>query len=472
MKGTIRFLARKERLNNNHTIPIELIYSLHGSKATSSLDLSVPVYNWHFHTDPVTGKQKNMQEALFVTEREASRLGVPKWVHLFSKTEVDRINSELLSHRVLIADIERMLESKCIETGGSFSSEDVISMFKAKLGFKSTTSKGEPTNLVFDFIDQYILENSATRVPGSLQVYKSLRSHLMNFERSKGKRIKFADMDYSFFQSFQNFLITNTTTKRFSDRKNGYVGGKTLNNTTIAKQLSTLKTFLGYAKRYGVKIPDGYKDFIIKRQSLEVIALTESEFNQIRSLDLTHRPALDRARDVFVFSCMVGWRYSDLAQLRREHIRGDEVYLYVQKTKQQLVTPLNAIAYEILQKYSKAPHPLPIISNQKYNEHIQEICKLAEINEPIEIVRFRGAERVSTIQPKYELISAHTGRKSFASMLLAKGIAAQVIMELGGWTSFKSFQRYIKVNENTKRNAVVNAWGAPKTLKKVSGGVE
>ena len=40
---------------------------------------------------------------------------------------------------------------------------------------------------------------------------------------------------------------------------------KTLNNITIAKQLSTLKTFLGYARRQGIKVNDGYKEFSIKK---------------------------------------------------------------------------------------------------------------------------------------------------------------------------------------------------------------
>jgi len=54
-------------------------------------------------------------------------------------------------------------------------------------------------------------------------------------------------------------------------------------------------------------------------------------------------------------------------------------------------------------------------------------------------------------------------------MLLAKGISAQVIMDLGGWSDFKSFQRYIKVNEKTKENAVYSAFGEPQHLKAVGG---
>src|SRR5690606_18310037 len=103
--------------------------------------------------------------------------------------------------------------------------------------------------------------------------------------------------------------------------------------------------------------------------------------------------------------------------------------------------------------------PLPVISNQKYNEYLTDLCALAKLDDEIEIIRFRGSERIVRVEPKWKLITAHSGRKSFASMLLAKGIAPQIIMELGGWTDFKSFQRYIKVNEDTMRNAVLNAWG-------------
>ena len=84
---------------------------------------------------------------------------------------------------------------------------------------------------------------------------------------------------------------------------------------------------------------------------------------------------------------------------------------------------------------------------------------MIEINDEIEIVRFRGSERIVKVVPKWSLITAHSGRKSFASMLLEKGVQPQIIMELGGWTDFKSFQRYIKVNKKTMRNAVLNAWG-------------
>src|SRR5690606_850099 len=112
-----RFIARKERMNKYHAIPVDAIYSLHGSKATTSINISLPIFNWHFKPNPATGKEKNMQEAIYVSERDASKLAIPKTVALLSKIEVDKITSDLLYYRATLGDIERDLDAKCKEEG-------------------------------------------------------------------------------------------------------------------------------------------------------------------------------------------------------------------------------------------------------------------------------------------------------------------------------------------------------------------
>ena len=94
-----------------------------------------------------------------------------------------------------------------------------------------------------------------------------------------------------------------------------------LNNTTIAKQLSTVKTFLNYAKKQGVIVSDKYKDFKIKRDELEVIALTNEEFETLFYYNLSKNRKLAQVRDIFCFACATGLRYSDLEQLKRTHIK-------------------------------------------------------------------------------------------------------------------------------------------------------
>jgi integrase len=102
-----------------------------------------------------------------------------------------------------------------------------------------------------------------------------------------------------------------------------------------------------------------------------------------------------------------------------------------------------------------------MISNQKFKKYVKELCKLAEIDDPIEIIRYKGATKQSTLYRKHELISAHTGRKTFATLSLEKGIPAETVMKITGHADYKSFQRYIKVTEERKRNEMQRAWGAP-----------
>ena len=160
--------------------------------------------------------------------------------------------------------------------------------------------------------------------------------------------------------------------------------------------------------------------------------------------------------------------YSDLQQLKREHIRKDNtIRLTSSKTNQKIVVPLNQFSHSILQKYLTQLNPLPMISNQKLNTYIKEIGELAGIDTPIEKVRMQGVKKVSRMFKKHQLLSIHVGRKSFITLSLEKGIAIQEVMSLSGHTTFKAFRRYVDVNDSRKKTVMADAWGKVETLKVV-----
>jgi integrase len=105
--------------------------------------------------------------------------------------------------------------------------------------------------------------------------------------------------------------------------------------------------------------------------------------------------------------------------------------------------------------------PLPVISNQKLNDYIKELCKEAKLNDPIEIVRFKGDKRVATVYPKYDLISIHVGRKTFVTLSLAKEMTAEEVMKISGHEDYQSFKRYVNVTETRKKESMQKAWGSP-----------
>ena len=361
------------------------------------------------------------------------------------ESEVEEINSIIGLTRANIANIEKRFELD--QT--AYSAEEVIITLKGLQ--KEKTKKTEHREVLFDFMDKYILDHSASRVKGSLSVYKSVKNHLFNYQQKTKDIIRFGSIDYGFFQRFQAYLISTGE----------------LNNTTIAKQLSTLKTFLNYAKESGIVVNESYRRFKIKKEKLEVIALTENEFTAILNKDLSANKKLDRVRDIFCFSCATGLRVSDLIQLRREHIKNDEIQLVVKKTKTELVIPLNKISAGILDKYWDNARPLPMISSAKINKYIKDVCKEAGITDPIEIVRFTGPKRETTVYPKYKLIHIHTGRKTFVTLSLEKGMSAEQVMAITGHTDYQSFKRYVDITKKLSKVVMVKAWGEVPILKVV-----
>lgn len=436
MEATVKFVLRHDLENKKGEQPLMLIVHLGGQRKLISTGIRLIPDLWSAEKQEIvdmTAKQKTNLEKKFGS-------AIPPKSHLL------QYQDDLIEIRNKVRLTEEAFRAK----GQPYNLE--MLMTKIKESKVSTIKKSEPTELVYDFIDQYIQENGVTRVKGSMVVYKSLKKHLKNFQEKSNTAIRFENMDYSFMMKFQNFLIDWKEVHPNTGKE------KTLNNITIAKQISTLKTFLGYARRRGIKTHDGYKEYSVKKDRLEVIALNQKEFDALYVLDVSANPRLSQVKDIFLFSCVTGYRFSDLLQLKREHIKQNEIRLTITKTKEPSIVPLTRISREILKKYEERILPLPMISNQKFNKYVKELCELAEIKDPVEIVRYRGAVRDSKIYPKHELVSAHTGRKTFVTLSLGKGIPAEVVMKITGHSDYKSFKRYVEVDEDRKRDAMSLAW--------------
>lgn len=440
--GTTRIVLRTETKDKDGLSQIRLVYQISGKRQYFKTSLKAREENW----------DQKKQQAIYIDKKTAKKLlpGVD-FDTLPSSKEIEEINQEINLLRKEVADIEKRFMLNKIP----YSTQMVIDAMEEKR--MPVTKKEATSKELYFFIGKYINDHSSTRKRGSLSVYKSLMNHLQQYQKQTGKNISFDTIDYSFFQEFQNFLID----------KQG------LNNTTVAKQLSTVKTFITYAKKQGVVISDKYKDFTIKKEKLEVIALTNDEFETLYKMDLSENKKLDHVRDVFCFSCVTGLRYSDLAQLNRVHIQRDEIKLNIQKTSEQLTIPLNPYSKAILAKYKNQHRPLPVISNAKMNEylngkdvkddkgktkHHKGLCEIAGINEAVEIVRFRGTKRETNTYPKYELITVHTGRKTFVTLSLEKGMSAEEVMSITGHKDYKSFSRYFVITDIRKKAVMSKAW--------------
>ena len=234
-----------------------------------------------------------------------------------------------------------------------------------------------------------------------------------------------------------------------------------MRNSTIGKQLSFLKCFLRWSFKQGMHSNNAYDTFKpkLKDTQKKIIFLTWEELNRLREFKIPPtKQALERVRDVFLFQCFTGLRYSDVFNLRRSDIKGDHIEVTTVKTSDSLIIELNDHSKAILEKYKDVEFEndkaLPVITNQKMNDYLKELAELAEINEPVRQTYYKGNERIDEGTPKYALLGTHAGRRTFICNALALGIPPQVVMKWTGHSDYKAMKPYIDIADDIKASAM------------------
>lgn len=290
-----------------------------------------------------------------------------------------------------------------------------------------------------------------------------------DFVEDCGRQNNWTDSTFEKFAAVKNHLTNfreGLTFEFFDERGlNDYISYlrdvKEMRNTTIGKQLSFLKWFLRWAFKKGVHQNNAYDSYKPKLKSTQkkIIFLTWDELNRLRESKIpSNKQALERVRDVFLFQCFTGLRYSDVFNLRRSDIKGDHIEVTTVKTSDSLIIELNNHSKAILDKYKDVPFEndkvLPVITNQKMNDYLKELAEMAGIDEPVRQTYYKGNERIDDVTPKYALLGTHAGRRTFICNALALGIPPQVVMKWTGHSDYKAMKPYIDIADDIKANAM------------------
>ncbi len=318
--------------------------------------------------------------------------------------------------------------------------EEVKHLFNQIYSDNKTNSKKKG---FFEYLDEFILENGKQKnwTDKTYSKFETVKNHLKNFN----SKSTFSYFDDRGLTSYVEFLRER----------------REMRNSTIDNQVSFLKWFLKWAYSKGYNNNLAYQTFKpkLKTTQKKIIFLTPEELKKIKEFNIPQtKKYLERVRDVFLFSCYSGIRYSDAFNLKKTDIKDAYFEITTVKTNDSLIIELNKNTKEILEKYKDIPFQgnkaLPVISNQRMNEYIQELGKLTEIEEPIRITYYKGNERKDEVIPKHKLLSTHAGRRTFICNALSLGIPVNVVMKWTGHSDYKSMKPYIDIAYNIKDNAM------------------
>ena len=307
---------------------------------------------------------------------------------------------------------------------------------------------------IFWALDQFVTvmgkQNEWTHA--TYQKFDALENHLKQFrqdQREKLKNKKF-ELSFSYFneEGLLNYVDFLSKVKK-------------MKNTSVDKQLDFLRWFFRWtlAKRF-----HDVNDFETFRPKLKktrnrVVFLTKDELEKLKNYVAPEdRKNLERVRDVFLFQCCTGLRYSDVYNLRRCDVHEDYIDVTTIKTNDTLRIELNEESKSILDRYKniafEKDKALPVIANPKMNDSLHDLCRLAGINEMVRKTYFRGKERIDEVKPKWEFVGSHTGRRTFICHALSMGIPPEIVMKWTGHSDYKAMKPYIDVVDEIKAESM------------------
>ncbi len=316
--------------------------------------------------------------------------------------------------------------------------------------FHFPTNKDKTEISFSNTLDQFIETGEKDWSESTRKHFVTLKNHLTQYEAETDNVITFESIDEDFVESFIEFLATT----------------RGMRNSTMAKTYKQLKWFLrwsvtkGYntnTKFEGIK-PKGCKAKSNSQEGTFIVYLTDDELKAVREWDFSNDERLERVRDVFVFCCYTGLRYSDVEYLKRDNIYNNKLHVTTIKTGDTIEINLNDVSRSILDKYKEVEYKnnraLPVISNQKMNSFLKEMGKVCGIDQPITKVYYAGKERKEDTRPKYEWLGSHTGRRTFIVRGLSKGIAPDVMMKWTGHSDYNAMKPYIDITAEARESAM------------------
>lgn len=301
----------------------------------------------------------------------------------------------------------------------------------------------EKVNLQSAFIE-YMQFNKSQWSKATETKVQSTLNHLLKFEEKYGQ-INLQTLEVSTYNKLRDEYFVNDL--KFS-------------NSTSNKYLSYFQIFLKFGKKKGYV--NNALDFDELNYNEEIesykIALKLNEVETLINLDLTNDDRLDKVRDLFLLEIFTGQRFSDAAKvLGNYNLTEKGVSVTQKKTNSRISIPLHPKLAKHREKIlTKYPEGLPIISNQKFNDYVKEVGEKSGFKQEHHWITLSGKTKIEHTGYRYNLISSHTGRRTFCTLALKQGISAEEIMKISGHKKYDDFRNYIKVDDNDLNESFEN----------------
>lgn len=225
--------------------------------------------------------------------------------------------------------------------------------------------------------------------------------------------------------------INNTHIRQFH---NYLITTKLQKTSTIGGVLQKLKGIFTLYFENGVIMKNPMSEYKIDKGKPKLEYLTDEEVERIENCNHPSS-AISKTKDLFIFQLNSGLSYGDLMEVAKEDIQLHNNTYFIKKKRIKTGIEFTAVllpkAISIMEKYN---YNLPKLTNQRYNIYLKDIQQMAGVG---------------------TTLTTHLARKTYATRLLNKGVAINVVSKCLGHSNTNITQKhYAKTLDETVLNAV------------------
>lgn len=222
--------------------------------------------------------------------------------------------------------------------------------------------------------------------------------------------------------------LTHSMVKNFLAECNAKYETSTTNGI-----MTKIKTVIIFAKDNGRININPFVGLKYPKAKKDIEYLTEKEINIIKKKEITIE-RLSRVRDLAVFQISSGLSYADLCTLKKEDVIFEsDGTAFINKKRQKTGTPYTSVilpdGVRVLEKYN---YQLPLMTNQRLNSYLKELQDICGIEKNLH---------------------THLFRKSYATLLLNRGVRMETVSKAIGHSSLRTTERYYA---QLKKETIVN----------------
>lgn len=324
-----------------------------------------------------------------------------------------------------------------------FSNEEISRMLDKDLKPRKSESESLINKLEF-FLANYKIKNGSPLRDNTKKKFKTLiKKHWVTFQEGE---VQYVPERYTleWVEDFRQYIVDIGCT-----------------DNTLCKYIEALKIFLRYFKDKGDRINLDFDKIKVYEYEQEINILLVEELKHLANWNFV-QPTHNIVRDIFIFQCYTGARYSDIETIKLEdiiQIKEKKCWKYISKkmNDQQVTAPLHDSTIVILEKYKDLKTPLPRLSLKTMNETLKILAEIVGFTRTVKKIAFSNGVLSERYCPLHEIISTHMARKTFISISLQLGLPEQFVKAVSGHKDDRSFRKYVNL-ANEHLNPVSKAW--------------